>query len=230
MKKEKLKNIAILPARIGSKRIKKKNIKIFFNKPMIHWTLMHLKKSRLFDEIFISTDSKEIINKVKKIGFNNFILRGKTLSNDRTGINSVIVDAIKKISKDYIIDNICCVFPCNPFLKKKELQKGLNILKKNKNAFIFPIVKYSHPIERAYYFLNKKFIKRITKIKKNEKTQDYKSKYYDAGSFYFAKKQVWLSKKKDKVLGIKTDWWNAIDIDTPADWKKAEILFKMFKK
>lgn len=229
MKKKRLKNIAILPARIGSKRIKKKNIKNFLNKPIIYWTLMRLKKTKLFDKIYISTDSKEIINKVKKFGFCDFILRGKFLSNDNIGINPVVVDAIKKISKNHLVKNVCCVLPCNPFLKKKELKKSINILKKNKNAFIFPVVRYSHPIERAYYFLNKKIIKRVTKTKKDERTQDFKSKYFDSGSFYFAKKNTWLSKKRDKIIGIKTDWWSAVDIDTPDDWKKAELLYKTFK-
>jgi pseudaminic acid cytidylyltransferase len=229
MKKKRLKNIVILPARIGSKRIKKKNIKNFLNKPMIYWTLMSLKKTKLFDKIFISTDSKEIINKVKKFGFHDFILRGKLLSNDNIGINPVMIDAIKKISQNNLIENVCCVFPCNPFLKRKDLKKSLDTLEKNKSAFIFPVVKYSHPIERAYYFLNKKFIKRVTKTKKNERTQDFESKYFDSGSFYFAKKNTWLSKKRDKIIGIKTNWWNAVDIDTDDDWKKAELLYKMFK-
>ena len=227
--KKKLKNIAIIPARIGSKRIKKKNIKNFFGKPIIYWTLMSLKKSKLFDKIYISTDSKEIINKVKKFGFYDFILRGKLLSNDNTGIIPVTIDAIKKISENYLIENICCVFPCNPFLKKKELKKSLDILNKNKNAFIFPVVKYSHPTERAYYFLNNQIIRRVTKIKDNERTQDFKSKYFDSGSFYIAKKNTWLSKKKKKIIGIKSNWWSAVDIDTPDDWKKAELLYKTFK-
>ena len=227
--KKKLKNIAIIPARIGSKRIKKKNIKNFLGKPIIYWTLMSLKKSKLFDKIYISTDSKEIINKVKKFGFYDFILRGKLLSNDNTGIIPVTIDAIKKISENYLIENICCVFPCNPFLKKKELKKSLDILNKNKNAFIFPVVKYSHPTERAYYFLNNQIIRRVTKIKDNERTQDFKSKYFDSGSFYIAKKNTWFSKKKKKIIGIKSDWWSAVDIDTSDDWKKAELLYKTFK-
>ncbi len=229
MIKKKLKNIAIIPARIGSKRIKKKNIKNFLNKPIIYWTLKCLKKSKLFDKIYVSTDSKEIVNKVKKLGFHDFILRGKSLSNDNIGMNSVIVDAIKKISKSYLIENIICVFPCNPFLKKNALKKSLNILKKNKNAFIFPVVKYSHPIERAYFFLNKKFIKRLTRVDQNERIQDYSGKYFDAGSFYTANKKIWLNERRNKVIGIKTDWWNAADIDTPKDWKKAELLFKILR-
>lgn len=229
MKKKRLKNIAILPARIGSKRIKKKNIKNFLNKPMIYWTLMNLKKTKLFDKIYVSTDSNEIVNKLKKFGFLDFIYRGKRLSNDSTGINLVMIDAIKKISHTHLLDNVCCVFPCNPFLRKKELKKSFDILKKNNNAFIFPVVKYSHPIERAYYFLNGKFIRRITKIKNNERTQDFKSKYFDSGSFYFANKKTWLNNKRNKIIGIKTNWWSAVDIDTPEDWKKAEILYKIFK-
>ena len=91
------------------------------------------------------------------------------------------------------------------------------------------MVKYSHPIERAYYFLNNQIIRRVTKIKENERTQDFKSKYFDSGSFYIAKKNTWFSKKKKKIIGIKSDWWSAVDIDTSDDWKKAELLYKTFK-
>ena len=162
-KKIKIKNIVIVPARIGSKRIKEKNIKKFFGKPIIYWTLRNLKNSKIFDKIYISTDSKKIINIVKKFGFKDFILRNKTLSNDYASTQSVIIDAIKKISLKNNLDNIFCVYPCNPFLQKKDLKRAINIISKNKESFILPIVKYNHPIEKAFYYKDSKFIFRYIK-------------------------------------------------------------------
>jgi len=223
-------NIAIIPARIGSERIKEKNIKKFFGKPIIYWTISKLKESNLFDKIFVTTDSKKVVNILKKINFNNIILRGRSLSNNYAGTVPVIVDAIRKIQLSNKNTNICCVYPCNPFLNLSDLRKAFLNLKKNKNSLIFPIVEYSHPIERAYEFKNKNFIKRVSKIKKNERTQDYKQKFFDAGKFYLAKKNTWIKKDlKKKNIGIITNWWNGIDIDTHRDWKKAESIFKILR-
>lgn len=230
-KKTNLINIAIVPARIGSKRIKQKNIKKFFGKPIIYWTLKFLKNSKIFSKIFVSTDSKKIVNLAKKIGFNDFIIRGKKLSNDKTGTEQVIVDAINKISINYQLNNIFCVYPCTPFLQKKQLITALSLLKKNPHSFIFPVVKYSHPIERAFYFSdkNKKFIKKNVEENLNRRTQDFKDKFYDSGSFYLANKKTWLNKKKKIIIGINSPWFTGVDIDNLEDWKKAEVLFK-FKK
>ena len=136
-KKTNLINIAIVPARIGSKRIKQKNIKKFFVKPIIYWTLKFLKNSKIFSKIFVSTDSKKIVNLAKKIGFNDFIIRGKKLSNDKTGTEQVIVDAIHKISINYQLNNIFCVYPCTPFLQKKTINYCFKLVKKEPTFIYF---------------------------------------------------------------------------------------------
>ena len=157
--KPKLKNIAIVPARIGSKRIKEKNIKLFHGKPIIIWTLETIKKSKIFDKIFISTDSLKIIKIKKKYNFNNFINRNKKLSDDYTGTDQVINHAIRELSIEYDLKNICCIYPCNPFLVKRDLKQALSKLKKNKKSLIFSILEYPHPIERAF------FLKKNNRIK-----------------------------------------------------------------
>ena len=223
-------NIAIIPARIGSERVKEKNIKNFFGKPIIYWTIKKLEDSKLFDKIFVTTDSNRVTQVLKKINFNNIILRGKSLSNKNIGTKPVIIDAIKKIKLPNKYTNVCCVYPCNPFLNSSDLRTAFSYLKKNKDSFIFPVVEFSHPIERAYEFKNKNFIRRISKVKKNERTQDYKKKFFDGGKFYLASKNTWIEKKiKEKKIGIITKWWNGIDIDTHEDWKKAETIFRIFK-
>ena len=222
-------NIAIIPARIGSERIREKNIKKFFGKPIIYWTIRKLKDSKLFDKIFVSTDSQKVIKILKKINFNNIILRGRSLSGNKIGTKAVIIDAIKKIKLSQKHINVCCVYPCNPFLNSLDLRTAFSYLKKNKDSFIFPVVEYPHPIERAFEFKNKNFIRRISKIKKNERKKDYKKKFFDAGKFYLASRNIWLEKKiKEKKIGMITKWWNGIDIDTYEDWKKAETIFKIF--
>jgi pseudaminic acid cytidylyltransferase len=229
---QKFENIAIIPARIGSKRIKRKNIKMFYGKPMLQWTYEIINKSKIFNKIVLTSDSNLILNIGKKIGFDILIKRPKKLSNDYVGTAPVIKHAINFLIKQSIVSNkVCCVYPCNPFILKKDLKKATNLVKKSINNFIFPITNYSHPIERSLYFnrsnnkltyVNKKFI--------NIRTQDFKKKFYDAGQFYFASSKTWLNMKKSINVGIPVPNWRVADVDTPEDWKRAEILFKTLKK
>ena len=223
------KNIVIIPARIGSKRIKEKNIKIFHKKPIIYWTIKSLNQTKLFDKIFVSTDSNKIVKVLKKFNFENIILRNKSLSNDKIGTNAVVIDAIKKIKKRINLENVWCFYPCNPFIVKSELKEALYKIEKNLNSLVFPVVQYNHPIERAYE-IKKNILKRLYKQKKNDNTQNYKEKYFDSGKFYLAKKDTWLKNKFKNKIGVSSKWWNGVDIDTNEDWKRAELVFKIFKK
>ena len=119
-------NIAIIPARGGSKRIKKKNIKIFFSKPMIYWTIDILKKSKLFKKIYVTTDSSDIRKIAKKYGALVPFLRNSDLADDQTPTLPVIRDAIKRIVVNNKIKNVCCVYPCSPFVTTKDLKKVNN--------------------------------------------------------------------------------------------------------
>lgn len=219
-------NVAIIPARGGSKRIKNKNIKFFYSKPIIQWTFEIIKKSKMFKKIVLTSDSKKILNLGKKIGFDILIERPKNLSNDFIGTDKVIMHSIKFLNKNFNIDNVCCVYPCNPLLQISDLLKAKRILKRNKNSFIFPIASYSHPIERAMV-LNKKNskIKFISKKKFNLRTQDLNPKFYDAGQFYIANKSTWLKKNKLNKIGMPIPNWRVADIDNLNDWKKAELIF-----
>ena len=224
-------NIAIIPARIGSKRIKKKNIKLFNNEPIIKKTFEIIKKSKIFNEIVLSSDSDKILNLGKKIGFTQLIKRPKILSDDYIGTDEVIVHAIKILKEKINISNVCCIYPCNPFLQISDLKKAFKLIKNNKRTFVLSISNYTHPIERGFV-LNKKNnrIKNINSKFIKFRTQDITSKYFDAGQFYLASKETWLSKKIINKTGIKIPNWRVVDIDTIEDWKKAELFYKFLKK
>ena len=229
---QRLESVAIIPARIGSKRIKKKNIKFFYGKPILQWTYEIIKKSKIFNKIVLTSDSDQILNIGKKIGFDILIKRPKKLSNDYVGTVPVIKHAINSLIKQSIVTNkVCCVYPCNPFILDKDLKKAINLANNNINNFIFPITNHSHPIERSLYFnsinnkltfVNKEFI--------NVRTQDLKKTFYDAGQFYFTSSKTWLDMKNSIYVGIPIPNWRVADIDTLKDWKRAEILFKILKK
>ena len=224
-------NIAIIPARIGSKRVKRKNIKLFGNKPIIKRTFETIKKSKIFNEIVLSSDSDKILALGKKIGFTKLIKRPKKLSDDYTGTKEVIAHAIKILKKKTNISNVCCVYPCNPFLQIRDLKKAFNLIKNNRKSFFLSISNYSHPTERAFFF-NKRNnrIKNINNKFSEFRTQDIIPKYFDAGQFYLASKTIWLKKKITNKIGIVIPSWRVVDIDTIEDWKRAELFYKFLKK
>ena len=224
-------NVAIIPARYNSKRIKKKNIKLFFSKPIIYWTIKKLIKSKIFKYIIVTSDSKKTLLIAKKSGANILILRKKKLSGDKTLTSTVINDAIRELNKVNIFPiNICCVYPCNPFLLIKDLKTGLKNLKKYER-FSFPVANYSHPIQRSIEIDSHLYGRPIFPKNMNQKTQSMKKRYFDAGQFYWGNFKIWKKYSNvhfySKPLVIPS--WRAIDIDNIEDWKRSEIMFKSFK-
>jgi pseudaminic acid cytidylyltransferase len=221
--------ICIIPARSGSKRIKNKNIKKFISEPMISITLKKLKKSKIFKKIVVTSDSDRILKIAKTYGADILIKRSKNLSDDNTSTVPVIVDAIKKLENQILFNRVCCVYPCNPFLNIQDLKKAINLLNKYNKYFIYPISKYSHPIQRALFINKKKELNFVKKKFSKSRTQDLKEFFYDAGQFYLAKKGTWINKYK-KFRGIIIPSWRCHDIDTNEDWLRAQIIYKAFFK
>ena len=224
--------IAVIPARFGSKRIKKKNIKTFYSKPMIFWAIKRIKESKLFDFVCVSSDSNKILNIAKKCGVEILIKRPINLSDDITPTKPVIIHAIEYLEKMKIkFETICCVYPCNPFMLAKDLRRAFAIYKKNNSKFVFPVVEYSHPIQRALKVISKSEIKTVTSANYNKRTQDLEKSYFDSGQFYFGSKTIWQSNKTPHNYGIPLiiPSWRVVDIDNLNDWKRAELLFQIFK-
>lgn len=224
-----MKNIAIIPARGGSKRIKNKNIKLFFGKPIIQWTYEILKKSKLFSKIIVSTDSIKIKNVCKKFGVKHFIQRPNKLSKDNVGIREVMQHAVIALDKEITFDYACCVFPCSPFLKIKNLKDALKIINKKKDLVVHPIAKFRHPPERSL-IVKKNFLKPTNKKNQGKMTQVFQQQFHDLGQFYFSHKNYWIkNSKKSKGIGISLPIWETVDIDDMEDWQFAEYLFKLKK-
>jgi pseudaminic acid cytidylyltransferase len=223
--------IAIIPARFGSKRIKKKNIKLFYSKPMIVWTLKKLTESNFFDKIVVTSDSKKILNISKNNGADILIHRPKKLSGDIVGTLPVISHALKQLKKyNYNESYVCCVYPCNPFLNLKDVKNGFLRMKKNLTKFIFPVTEYSHPIQRALKLNANNHAIPFLKKNSNKRTQDLEKTYFDAGQFYWATSNLWHENNSIHKSGmcIPIPSWRVVDIDNLSDWKRAEVLFKNF--
>ncbi len=225
--------IAIIPARGGSKRIKNKNIKIFNKKPMIYWSIKAAIKSKLFNRIIVSTDSKVIASYAKEFGAEVPFIRSNLLSDDITSPYKVVKDCLEKIKND-ISDktSVCCIYPCSPYITTKDLKYGYNELLKKKKYYVFPIVEYPHPIQRSFKIDKNKRAIVLNRKSIIKRTQDLETFYHDSGQFYWGSLNTWL--RKDSILlngvGFPIPYWRSVDIDTLEDWERAEILFKIISR
>ena len=224
-------NLAIIPARIGSKRIKNKNIKNFEGKPIIYYSILAAKLSGIFDKVIVSTDSLKIASISKKYGADVPFLRSKELSKDNIGIIEVISKVLKKLKiKPNLSTKVCCIYPTAPMLNKNFLIKGYKKLTQNYD-YVLSVKREDSRILRGFY-INKKTIIPINKKTKNIRSQDLKNLYLDAGQFCWGFAKSWLSNKgchelKSTFIDIPDKYVQ--DIDTIEDWKKAIIKFKKLK-
>ena len=219
--------LAIIPARGGSKRIPRKNIKEFCGQPMIAYAINAAAKSNLFDEIIVSTDDDEIESISKEFGANIYFKRPSNLANDFTPTVPVIKHAISYFGEEHAYNEVCCIYPCSPFIDLLDLRTGLEIMSKHDNKYIFPIAEHPSPIHRALEFVGTNEISPIFQNNTQTRTQDLGGAYYDAGQFYWGHASSWLQELDihQNALGIRIPKWRAIDIDTNDDWELAEAFY-----
>jgi len=223
--------VAIIPARGNSKRIPGKNYKKFNGKLVIVSTIEKLKKSKLFNRIIVSTDSKKIAAISKKHGAEIPFWRPKFLSNDYASGTSVMSHALRFLIKEgYQFEYACFVFAPNPFLKISDLKKGFKKIRSKKCNYVFSATPYLFPFFRSFTFSTKQGIKMIFTRNYKKRSQELKQIMCDAGQFYWGHKDAWLeekmvfSKNADIVVIPK---WRYQDIDTLNDWKRAEMFSKI---
>ena len=226
--------VAIIPARGGSKRIPKKNIKNFCGKPIIGLTIDTIKKSKIFDKIIVSTDDNKIALIAKKYKAEVPFKRPSKLSGDKASTHAVIIHAISWLKKNgYKPAEVCCVYPTNPLLLKQDLKNSLKILKTKKWQYVFSATTFEYSIFRSIKKDKKNKLKMIFPKISNNRSQDIKDAYHDAGQFYWGYSNTWLTKKNifhknSKMILIPR--WRVQDIDNKYDWKKAEIIYKILKR
>lgn len=224
--------ICIIPARSGSKRIKHKNFKKFNGIPIIVQTLKNLKKIKFFDKIIVSTDHKMIKDLSKKNGADLIIDREKHLLKDHIGTKEIVSNTIQKINlntKDTFY--IYCLYPTSVFVEKKHLYNALSLIKKRGCTSVFSAIRYSHPIQRSFQYINNELRFNYSKNMKQQ-TQKLAVNYHDAGQFYLAKIDKWLDNKgiiTKKSKFIEFFSYECTDIDRVEDWKLSEIIFKKNK-
>lgn len=222
--------VVIIPARGGSKRIPRKNIKHFNGKPIIAWAILVAQKTNLFDHIVVSTDDEEIKAISEKYGAIVPFIRPAELSDDNTPTVPVISHAVKEIDKLYgYVDQACCIYPCSPLLTASDLTTSLNILISTDADFVYPVVEYPHPIFRSMRKSKNGKMQFIYPEHELTRTQDLEIVFHDAGQFYWGKAKAWRELKKMHTdgIGMEIPSYRVVDIDTEDDWKRAEMLSQL---
>jgi pseudaminic acid cytidylyltransferase len=224
-------NIAVIPARGGSKRIPRKNIKPFYGKPMLAYAILAAQESGLFEKIVVSTDDNEIAAVAKAWGAEVPFFRTEELADDFTGTVPVIAHAIESCENlGWISDYVCCIYPSVPFIKTEDLLAAFELLTVGKTNYVYPVTEYAHPIQRGMRMHSKGKMEFLSPENELSRTQDLEQVYHDAGQFYWGTKSAWLAQKKMHTdgVGFRIPNWRVVDIDNADDWKRAEVLYKSF--
>jgi len=221
--------LAVLPARGGSKRIPKKNIKNFCGKPLIGWPLSVLKDGNIADEIIVSTDSEEIAKVAQELGATVPFMRPSELADDFTGTSAVVKHAVEWYLENIgPIEYVLTVYPAAVFLTQKDLENAFNILKSSNCQTVFAVSKYSFPIQRAIYLDEQQNISMFQPEHYSTRSQDLVEAYHDAGQFCFSKLSAVLnniSTFSNASRMIVLPRYRAVDIDTFEDFELAQKLF-----
>ncbi len=227
-------NICIIPARGGSKRIPRKNIRNFFGKPIIAYSIEAAISSGLFDTVMVSTDDQEIADISISLGAEVPFLRSNEASTDFATTFSVVSEVLYNYEKQGVkFEYSCCLYSCAPFVNAQKLEKSFSLLKENKFDSVFPIIQFGFPIQRALKIDNQNRASYFNPDFARFRSQDLERSFHDAGQFY------WFNTNKSLEYGsIITNNSGSIiipeiegqDIDNETDWLLAELKFEILMR
>ena len=226
-------NLLVIPARGGSKRIPKKNIKYFSGKPIIAYSIEAAVESDLFDEIMVSTDDEEISEIAKTYGASVPFFRSKKNADDYATTFDVIQEVVSKYKLlNQQFEFICCLYPCAPLTTVKRLEEAFQLLKAENFDSVFPIVKFGFPIQRALKIRDDKKTEFFYPKFSLTRSQDLIPGYHDAGQFYWLNTSKCIEKSAiltDNTGSLVISEMEAQDIDTETDWKLAELKHELLQ-
>jgi N-acylneuraminate cytidylyltransferase len=227
-------NVAVIPARGGSKRIPRKNIKPFCGKPMIAWSIEAALQSGCCERVLVSTDDAEIAAVARQYGAEVPFVRPAELSDDHTGTIPVIAHAVAWLSGQGAAPHqVCCIYATAPFITPQDIQRGLELLQANGCDYAFSVTSYPFPIQRAIRITQAGRIEMFDPEQFAVRSQDLEEAYHDAGQFYWGRSDAWLEGKalfSPDAVPVMLPRHQVQDIDTPEDWLRAELMFKAWRE
>lgn len=222
--------IAVIPARGGSKRIPRKNIKLFGGLPMMAWSIRAAIASECFDRIIVSTDDDAIAHIATQYGAEVPFMRPPELSDDHTGTLPVIAHAVTRHNaQGRAASDVCCIYATAPFMQASDIQRGLALLESSGADYAFSVTTYAFPIQRAIRITPAQRIEMFQPEHFNTRSQDLVEAWHDAGQFYWGRADAWLAQRPIFTEGaapVPIPRHRVQDIDTPEDWQRAEWMLK----
>ena len=226
-------NLAVIPARGGSKRIPRKNIRTFCGKPMIAWSIAAAKLSGLFEQIIVSTDDAEIAEVARHYGAKVPFVRPKEISDDYTGTTPVIGHATQwALDQGFDVTAVCCIYATAPFIQIDDLKHGLEALHTGDWNYSFTVTDYASPIFRSFKQTAEGGLEMFFPEYFETRSQDLPAALHDAAQFYWGRPMAWIDGKK--IFGrhskpIVIPRWRVQDIDNWDDWQRAELIFNQLE-
>lgn len=222
-----MKNLCIIPARGGSKRIPRKNIKPFLGKPMLAYSIEAAIKTGLFEEVMVSTDDMEIANVARKYGAKVPFMRSEDTASDYATTSDVLKEVLsryKELGREF--DCFCCFYATAPLVQCQDVVAAFERLQQSDFTIVYPVVQFSYPIWRCLDLAEDGTMMRHWPEFEKSRSQDLPKEYHDTGTFYWYKMKEWLA-GNIKIGGIEVDETTIQDIDTETDWKLAEMKYKL---
>lgn len=222
--------IAVIPARGGSKRIPRKNIRPFCGKPMIAWPIAAAQASGCFDRIVVSTDDEEVARVAKEAGAEVPFMRPAALADDHTPTIPVVAHAIGQLrAAGAAAEAVCCIYATAPFLQPAGLREGLALLQQEGCQYAFSVTSFPSPIQRAFRITGERRIEMFHPELFPVRSQDLEPAFHDAAQFYWGRAEAWLEGRpifSRDAAPVILPRHLVQDIDTPEDWISAEAMFR----
>jgi len=228
-------NICVIPARGGSKRIPRKNIKAFNGKPIITYSIKAALESNCFDQVIVSTDDNEIAEVAKTYGAKVPFIRPAELSNDYAGTIPVIKHTIEWLEghNNNTIDNVCCLYATAPFIQSQTISKAFQQLQESKADYCFSVTSFAFPIQRSIRITQDDKVDMFYPENFNVRSQDLEEAYHDAGQFYWGKTQAFKDELpifSETASPYILPRYLVQDIDTMEDWIRAEAMHRVLQE
>ncbi len=228
-----MKRLAIIPARGGSKRIPRKNIKEFCGKPILAYSIEAAIHSGAFDEVMVSTDDEEIAEIAKRYGAKVPFYRSEATSNDFATMSDVFFEVLDEYEKrGETFDMFCCIFPTAPFVTADKLKTAMCMLEQSDADTLIPVIPFSYPPQRALVIEDERLVFKYPEYI-NSRSQDLEKQYHDVGQFYCFRTSAYKVNKNlmvGNILPMETSELEVQDIDNQTDWELAELKWKILRE
>lgn len=219
--------IALIPARGGSKRIPRKNVRDFRGKPLIQWPLEAAFRSEIFSHVYVSTDDEEIAETARSLGAEVPFMRAPELGHDNTPTLAVVQDAIRRLAlTDEAVNSICVLYPTSIFVTPEDLARGFKmVMSSSGHNFALSVVRSAQPVQRALRLDDSGSAQFMYPAMISASTQELEDSFFDAAQFYWGALQTWREGTgMQSAVGHVMERWRVCDIDNEEDWRLAEIL------